>query len=87
MAVEKQVAVIYAVTNGYLDEVDIGGVLAWERGFHEHMSNMHGDVLDELREGGTLTEDLEKRLVGAIEEFNEAFGAEERSKVHAAASA
>ena len=87
MPVEKQVAVIYAVTNGYLDEVDILGVRAWERGFHEHMSNMHGDVLDELREGGTLTEDGEKRLVAAIEEFNEAFGAEERSKVHAAASA
>lgn len=87
MAVENQVAVIYAVTNGFLDEVDIGGVGAWERGFHEHMAAMHQDVLDDVREGGELTEDVEKRLVAAIEEFNEAFGAENRSKVHAAASA
>ncbi len=87
MAVEKQVAVIYAVTNGFLDEVDVEGVGAWERGFHEHMAAMRQDVLDDLREGGELTEDVEKRLVAAIEEFNEAFGAEDRSKVHAAASA
>jgi len=87
MAVESQVAVIYAVTNGLLDEVDVEGVGAWERGFHEHMSTMRQDVLDDLREGGQLTEDVEQRLIAAIEEFNEAFGAEERSKVHAAASA
>ena len=87
MAVENQVAVIYAVTNGLLDEVDVEGVGAWERGFHEHMATMRQDVLDDLREGGQLTEDVEKRLVAAIDEYNEAFGAEARSKVHAAASA
>ena len=87
MPVVSQVAVIYAVTNGYLDEVDVEGVRAWERGFHEHMSNMHSDVLDEIGATGELTEEVEARLVTAIEEHNEAFDAELRSRVHAAASA
>ena len=87
MPVEDQVAVIYAVTNGYRDEVDVGGVRAWERGFHEHMNTMHRDLMDEMVASGKLSEDVEKRLVAAIEDYNEAFGAEERSKVHAASSA
>jgi F-type H+-transporting ATPase subunit alpha len=35
MPVEKQIAIIYAVTNGYLDDVDMRGVRQWERDFHE----------------------------------------------------
>jgi F-type H+-transporting ATPase subunit alpha len=86
MPVGNQVAVIYAVTNGFLDEVPVEGVRAWESGFQEHMNTMHRDVMDEMAAGGKLVDELEKRLVAAIEEYNEAFGAEERSKVAAASA-
>ena len=83
MPVGNQVAVIYAVTNGFLDAVPVEGVRAWESGFQDHMNTMHRDVMDEMAAGGKLVDELEKRLVAAIEEYNEAFGAEERSKVAA----
>jgi F-type H+/Na+-transporting ATPase subunit alpha len=72
------------VTNGYLDEVSVERVRAWERGFHEHLGSRHQDVLDELREGKVLTSDIEKKLVGAIEAYNEAFIANEDAAVAAA---
>ena len=87
MPVANQVAVIYAVTNGYLDEVDVEDVRVWERGFHEHLLTMHREVLDGIGEVGELTEDLEAKLVSAIEEYNEAFQAEHGSQVQATAAA
>jgi len=86
MAVESQIAVIYAVTNGHLDEVDVPRVRAWERGFHEYMASHHQDVLDDIREGKQLTEEIEKRLVRAIEGYNETFSAQEETRAAAAAA-
>ena len=76
MAVENQIAVIYAVTNGYLDAVDVEQVRQWERGFHEMMSTKHQHVLDQLRESGVLTDELAAELISGIESYNEAFAAE-----------
>ncbi|MFQ5536219.1 MAG: F0F1 ATP synthase subunit alpha [Gemmatimonadota bacterium] len=77
MPVENQVAVIYAVTNGYLDEVDVERVGAWERGFHQFLRERHHDILDGIREGKELTDEIAEKLVVAIEAFNEAFAESE----------
>ncbi len=76
MAVENQVAVIYAVTNGYLDDIEVGHVRRWELGFHQDMAAKHQDILDGIREGGQLTDELTKQLIAAIESFNASFAAE-----------
>jgi F-type H+-transporting ATPase subunit alpha len=76
MPAENQVAVIYAVTNGLLDDIEVDQVRNWERGFHGDMAARHQDVLDELREGGQLTDDLTERLVAAIESYTATFAAE-----------
>jgi F-type H+-transporting ATPase subunit alpha len=76
MPAESQVAVIYAVTNGLLDEIEVRQVRDWERGFHDTMGAKHQDVLDGIREGGQLTDELTEQLVAAIESYNAAFLAE-----------
>jgi len=76
MAVENQVTLIYAVTNGLLDEIPVDKVRDWERGFHDTMAAKHQDVLDGIREGGQLTDELTESLVAAIESYNESFVAE-----------
>ena len=76
MPVENQVAVIYAVTNGYLDEIDIAHVRRWELGFHETMAAKHQHILDGIRTGGQLTDELTKQLIDAIKSFNASFAAE-----------
>ncbi|MDH3205351.1 MAG: F0F1 ATP synthase subunit alpha [Gemmatimonadota bacterium] len=75
MAVENQVAVIYAATNGYLDEVPVDDVPRWERGFHENMAATHKGLLDQIRTGGKLTDELTAELVSAIEAYNASFAA------------
>ena len=76
MPVENQVAVIFAVTNGYLDEIDVGLVRQWELGFHEAMAAKYQGVLDTIRESGKLEDDTKGDLVSAIESYNATFAAE-----------
>ncbi len=77
MPVEHQVCAIYAVTNGYVDDVPIGRIGAWERGFHGHLSANHQDLLDEIRDSAQLSDEATEKLVAAIAEYNEVFAAQE----------
>ncbi|MGD2070559.1 MAG: F0F1 ATP synthase subunit alpha [Gemmatimonadota bacterium] len=76
MPVENQVAAIYAVTQGHLDDIPVERLRAWERGFHQHLETHHGEVLTGLREGKILTDELTEALVAAVEDYNETFEAE-----------
>jgi F-type H+-transporting ATPase subunit alpha len=71
MPVEKQVAIIYAVTNGLLDDVAVEKIRTWEAEFHEFMDVRHADVLRDLRTGKVLTDALAAKLQTGIKEFKE----------------
>ena len=75
MAVENQVAVIYAVTNGYLDEVEVDDLREWESGFHSYLGAQAPELLSGIKSEGQLTEDLEKMLVSQIEAYQQTFAA------------
>jgi len=78
--VETQVAVIFAVTNGYIDDVPVDRVRQWERGFHETLTAKHPEILTGIREGKELTEELTKKLIAAIQGYTAAFVAELSAK-------
>jgi len=69
MPVEQQVAVIFAVTNGLLDDVGVEKIRDWEQGFHEFMAAQHPEIGEEIRRTKTLSDDLQARLRTAIEEY------------------
>jgi F-type H+/Na+-transporting ATPase subunit alpha len=69
MAVEQQVAIIFAAGNGYLDEVEVERVREWERGFHEYMSANHAAIGEEIRTKKALSDELQGKLRKAIEGF------------------
>ncbi len=73
MPVENQVAVIYAVTNGYVDEVPVERMRDWERGFHDRLSTQYSDVLTGIREGKQLTDEIVEKLKTAIQEYTAGF--------------
>jgi F-type H+-transporting ATPase subunit alpha len=75
MAVEHQVAVIFAVTNGYLDEVPINQIKPWEVAFHRYLDEQAADLMADLREQKVLSDELSGRLVEAIKSFSEGFEA------------
>ena len=70
MPVELQVMVIYAVTNGFVDEVPVSEIRDWERGFLEFMSGQFPQVGDKIRTEKVLSKDLEAELKRGIESFN-----------------
>ena len=83
--VERQIVAIYAVTNGFLDHLEVDDVRKWERGFLAFVESRFDDVLIGLRQEGQLTEDIEGRLRTCIEEYNEVFAAENETAMAGAA--
>ncbi|HUH11557.1 MAG TPA: F0F1 ATP synthase subunit alpha [Longimicrobiales bacterium] len=73
MAVEQQVMVLYAVTNGLLDEVPVNRIREWEVGFHDFMRERHPEVGDAIRESRQIDDDTEAKLKAAIEAYHEQF--------------
>ena len=70
MPVEKQVTIIYAVTNGFIDGVDVRRVVDYEKKFHAYMEEHGKDVLESIRQSGKLEADTVKALENAIKKFN-----------------
>ncbi len=67
MSVAHQIAILYAVTNGYLDEVAVAEVQAWEKKFHAFMDKQA--VLNQIGEKRELTPEIEETLKQAISDF------------------
>jgi F-type H+-transporting ATPase subunit alpha len=67
--VEQQVMIIFAVTNGYVDDVEVGAVRAWEKAFHDYMAAQHPAIGEEIRTKRALSDDLTARLRQAIDQF------------------
>jgi F-type H+-transporting ATPase subunit alpha len=74
MSVEHQVAILYALTNSYLDDVDVEKVPAWEEEFHAYFKDMKSNVLELIKEKKELTSEVENALKKAIEEYKEVYG-------------
>ncbi len=85
MAVEHQVMIIYAVTNGYLDDVPVERVRAWEAGFHDYIRDRHPEIPEAIRTSKDLSEETEKALVAAIQEYKEVFAGQSASQATARA--
>ena len=67
----QEVSILYAGVNGYLDDVELGKVHAFEEAFHNHMQGSHPDMLKEIDEKKELTPKIEQKLKTAIEQFKE----------------
>ena len=76
MAVERQVAVIYVVTNGYLDEVEVKQIRKWEQDFLDYLDAAHPAVFQGIRTKKALDDDITARLKAAIAAFQPLFRAE-----------
>jgi F-type H+-transporting ATPase subunit alpha len=69
MPVEQQITIIYAVTNGHLDDVPVGKIREWEASFLEFLAASHPQVGKAIRTKRTLDDELTTALKAAIEGF------------------
>ncbi|HEU5170737.1 MAG TPA: F0F1 ATP synthase subunit alpha [Gemmatimonadales bacterium] len=75
MPVEQQVAVIYAATNGYLDDVAVPHVRQWEADFLAYLEAKHPKLLDAIRTRKALDDDATNGLKAALAAFKPLFTA------------
>ena len=76
--VAHQVCIIYAVTNGYLNKLDVEKIPAFESRLFEFMDNsQYNTVLTAIRETGKLEKDTEETLKSALSELLVEFTAPE----------
>ncbi|BDU99971.1 ATP synthase subunit alpha [Thermodesulfomicrobium sp. WS] len=75
LPVEEQVAVLYAGTRGYLDDVDVSLAIRFGEELLEFLRNQKADVLKEIATTKDLGAETEKKLAAAIEEFKAGFKA------------
>jgi F-type H+/Na+-transporting ATPase subunit alpha len=73
MPVEQQVMIIYAVTNGHLDDVPVATVKEWERDFLEFARAQYPQVGERLRTEKVLSKETEADLKRAIDAFKQSF--------------
>ena len=73
LAVEQQVAILYAVTNGYLDDVLVDSVRDFEANFHKFLGVQKKDLIKSIGAKKELTEEIEAQLKSAIEEFKKGY--------------
>jgi F-type H+-transporting ATPase subunit alpha len=71
--VEKQVAIIYAVTNGYLDDVPVPQIRKWEADFLRYLEAQHPKVLEGIRTRKALDDENTSGLKAAITAFRPLF--------------
>jgi F-type H+/Na+-transporting ATPase subunit alpha len=74
MSVEQQIMIIYAVTNGFLDDVPLASIREWERSFQEFMAAKFPQVGDGIRKEKQISKDTEAVLKRGIEEFKKVAG-------------
>ena len=73
MSVENQVAIIFAGSEGFLDDVPLEKVSEFETGLLEYLGSNYVPVLDSIREAGELSEEKRDELKKAIDEFKKGF--------------
>ena len=71
MSLGEQVTILYAVTKGYLDEVPVEKVLAYEESFHRFMKTSYPDIERRINEDKEIKPDTGDVLRKAISQFNE----------------
>jgi F-type H+-transporting ATPase subunit alpha len=75
LPVEKQVLIIFAGSNGHLDDLPVGQCLTFERELYQYFDVHHKDLLGAIREKGGVTDELKEKLKKAVVECKEQFKA------------
>ena len=65
----QMAASLYAVNNGYLDDIEVKQVLPFEKGLHDHLQTKHAALVQSIESSKDLSKDDEAKLKEAIADF------------------
>ena len=73
MSAERQVAILFAGANGYLDKWPEASVARYEKQMLEFMDSKHSEILKDIKETGDISEETNGKLRKALDEFKDMF--------------
>jgi F-type H+-transporting ATPase subunit alpha len=73
LPVERQIALIYAGVNGWLDEIPVEAIGRFEREFYDFLDSQYPDIGQMIREKRELDDSIQERLNKSLEDFKERF--------------
>ncbi|MDF2647833.1 MAG: atpA, partial [Paenibacillus sp.] len=75
MSLEKQVASLYTVVKGHVDDLPVQDVTRFEGQFLAYLESNRPEILHSIRDTKDITPDNDKALVEAIVQFKKSFAA------------
>ncbi|MBV8830035.1 MAG: F0F1 ATP synthase subunit alpha [Acidobacteriaceae bacterium] len=78
--VEKQVAIIFAGSNGYLDDIPVEDIRRFEAELYQFLDNSRPEALAAIREKKQLDDDVKGKLTEALKEFKGQFSSSIKEK-------
>jgi F-type H+-transporting ATPase subunit alpha len=75
LPVERQIVIIYAGTNGFVDHLPENALRKYEAELSRFLENRHPNIYGDIRTKKELADDLKTTLGAALKEFNESFAA------------
>jgi F-type H+-transporting ATPase subunit alpha len=76
LPVERQVVILYAATNGYVDPLPVEAVTRYERELESFMESQHPEIYRTILEKREFTDELKQQLNAALDEFKGRFSVE-----------
>ncbi|OGQ65919.1 MAG: F0F1 ATP synthase subunit alpha [Deltaproteobacteria bacterium RIFCSPLOWO2_12_55_13] len=73
LPVEKQILIIYAGTNGFVDHLPVSALKKYEQELYSFAESRHPDLLPEIVKKRELNEELRAKMKKVLEEFNASF--------------
>jgi F-type H+-transporting ATPase subunit alpha len=71
LSLGQQVSILWAATNGHLDDVEAPKVRAFEEALHRYMESAHADVIKAIEEKKVIDDGVESALKKAVEAFKQ----------------
>ena len=71
LSVAEMALSLYAVNEGYLDEVDVARVVDYEAALHDFARSNHGDVLENINASGDYNDEIAASLKAVCDGFGE----------------
>jgi len=73
MDVEDQVLILFALTNGYLDDIEVKKLQRFEKEYLEFIHSNCADIMADLKKTKDIDEKLEQKIKNALERFKKSF--------------
>ena len=73
LSVDKQVILIYAATQGFVDALPTASLGRYEKELYEFLTRKYPQIYTEIETKKALTDDIKKILVDALKEFQQIF--------------